>query len=283
MTDLLPCPFCGSPAEFGSVNEPGCSDHGGHFIQCTNGRCLATTCMRFDCGDDPKPLLVEQWNRRDRTMVVGADIIEKLTRERDEAREERDNLGDSLRNYAKLEGIAQVGWETALRELGEVRAENEILKFAESNADEADTEVQQLKARIRTLELLGTKKEMAALYAMKARAEAAEAALGHERQTIAARAREIAGKYELGSDGCNTFVLLAEWVEARMAETIPEVARLSERARLHPMTEEVYYRDDEPLSEHDQALIDAAWEQHKAVRHGNDTRPRPRSKRRGCA
>lgn len=36
-----------------------------------------------------------------------------------------------------------------------------------------------------------------------------------ERAAISARAREISGHYEVGSDGRNTFILLAEWIEGR--------------------------------------------------------------------
>jgi hypothetical protein len=46
-------------------------------------------------------------------------------------------------------------------------------------------------------------------------AEDIEAAVAAEREACAARARELAGHYEQGSDGRNTFILLAEWIEAR--------------------------------------------------------------------
>lgn len=36
-----------------------------------------------------------------------------------------------------------------------------------------------------------------------------------ERTAIADKAREFAGHYPQGSDGRNTFILLAEWIEAR--------------------------------------------------------------------
>jgi len=58
--ELLPCPFCGS-ASIEMANER--HDHsGGYFIGCPE--CDASTGLRFACGDDPRPLLVEQWNRR---------------------------------------------------------------------------------------------------------------------------------------------------------------------------------------------------------------------------
>ena len=62
---LLPCPFCGSPAEFGEVpNEPDDPNAGGEFVVCTNIGCETSTALVFPCGDDPKPLLAARWNRR---------------------------------------------------------------------------------------------------------------------------------------------------------------------------------------------------------------------------
>jgi hypothetical protein len=43
-----------------------------------------------------------------------------------------------------------------------------------------------------------------------------------EREAIAAEARRYASHYPQGSDGRNTFILLAEWIEARAAPTLPE-------------------------------------------------------------
>lgn len=67
MNRLLPCPFCGGEAAYGNVPDdcmPPHPDQGGHFICCTNAACGASTNLRFAYGDDPKPLLAEQWNRR---------------------------------------------------------------------------------------------------------------------------------------------------------------------------------------------------------------------------
>src|SRR3546814_14808495 len=49
-------------------------DQGGHFIQCANEACGASTNLRFACGDDPKPLLAEQWNRRTENVEALAEL-----------------------------------------------------------------------------------------------------------------------------------------------------------------------------------------------------------------
>jgi len=59
---LLPCPCCGGRAVFGEITDDSDSNFGGHFITCS--ACVITTDLRFACGDDPLPLLAEQWNRR---------------------------------------------------------------------------------------------------------------------------------------------------------------------------------------------------------------------------
>lgn len=60
--DLRPCPFCGSPADFGVIEGEDHPDVGGHFVACT--KCDASVGLRYAHGDDPKPLLAEAWNRR---------------------------------------------------------------------------------------------------------------------------------------------------------------------------------------------------------------------------
>lgn len=61
---LLPCPFCGGIAAHGEVGDKDSPDFGGHFIQCGNARCGASTNLRFANKEDPRPLLAEQWNLR---------------------------------------------------------------------------------------------------------------------------------------------------------------------------------------------------------------------------
>jgi hypothetical protein len=56
--ELLPCPFCGGDPKLVEV-EPS-----GYVVECTNGICHASTNIRFSCGEDARPLVAEQWNRR---------------------------------------------------------------------------------------------------------------------------------------------------------------------------------------------------------------------------
>lgn len=58
------CKLCGGKAEFGEVTDRDHPDFGGHFIACTNARCQCCVGLRYAGGDDPHPLLAEQWNRR---------------------------------------------------------------------------------------------------------------------------------------------------------------------------------------------------------------------------
>jgi len=84
-----PCPFCGGHASMGYVDRG--QGAGGRYIACDT--CGASTNLRFACGDDPMPLLLEQWNKRVgqreeadlhavmRRLVAGIDHLDKLTRE----------------------------------------------------------------------------------------------------------------------------------------------------------------------------------------------------------
>lgn len=55
---LKPCPFCGGEAEIDQAED------GGYFVQCLTSVCRASSQMRYAHGDDPRPLLLEAWNRR---------------------------------------------------------------------------------------------------------------------------------------------------------------------------------------------------------------------------
>ena len=45
--------------------------------------------------------------------------------------------------------------------------------------------------------------------------------LARERKEVSEQARRYAGHYQEGSDGRNTFVMLAEWIEARALKDQP--------------------------------------------------------------
>lgn len=80
--ELLPCPFCGGEGVFGNIEDENSPDNGGHFIQCTEGICAASTKLVFACGDDPKPLLAEAWNRRVAPHTAAA-VAEAVRAERE--------------------------------------------------------------------------------------------------------------------------------------------------------------------------------------------------------
>lgn len=58
---LKPCPFCSGSASAGFVAGDG-DNAGGHYISCD--QCDASTGLRFSCGEDARPILAEQWNKR---------------------------------------------------------------------------------------------------------------------------------------------------------------------------------------------------------------------------
>ena len=59
---LKPCPFCGGAAEMHQAHDPDGPNDQGYYVEC--GKCGASTNLRFSCGEDARPLLMEQWNRR---------------------------------------------------------------------------------------------------------------------------------------------------------------------------------------------------------------------------
>lgn len=64
MTDLLPCPMCGTVAHFFKIDDIDQKDFGGQGICCQTEGCVQIGLI-FACMDDPKPTLAEKWNRRD--------------------------------------------------------------------------------------------------------------------------------------------------------------------------------------------------------------------------
>ena len=81
---LKPCPFCGGLAEMDVVRSEAGDDpnEGGYFVACI--ACDCRTGLRFACGEDPRPLLVEQWNRRtvhEHGRIVTRDLAVTTWRE----------------------------------------------------------------------------------------------------------------------------------------------------------------------------------------------------------
>lgn len=101
---LLPCPFCGGGAMFHVVDDEGSQDHGGHFIACRG--CNASTGLRFACGDDPKPMLVEEWNRRATAAPAQPD---DLARRLAGYVEEYENIGGGVWACVRCRGTGKMG------------------------------------------------------------------------------------------------------------------------------------------------------------------------------
>ncbi|GGE79254.1 hypothetical protein GCM10007285_03850 [Stappia taiwanensis] len=75
MTDLLPCPFCGGPAERHEIDEPG-DNFGGTCIVCQ--RCGACGPVHFD----RKENLVSSWNDRPPLPSRAArDVLDERARQ----------------------------------------------------------------------------------------------------------------------------------------------------------------------------------------------------------
>lgn len=59
--ELLPCPFCGGPAEIIEADEAGPS---AYAVQCQTRGCEASSRVAFALGDDVAGILADAWNRR---------------------------------------------------------------------------------------------------------------------------------------------------------------------------------------------------------------------------
>ena len=78
---LKPCPFCGAGAKFGQVpDNENDSNSGGHFIQCTNPRCEASSALVFAAMDDPRRELAERWNSRAGDMGWIGEMLERASK-----------------------------------------------------------------------------------------------------------------------------------------------------------------------------------------------------------
>lgn len=62
MTDLKPCPFCGSEVELIDNRKDFTADCKRYFIRCKNKKCRVL--IAFPVNTD-KALTIKQWNRRE--------------------------------------------------------------------------------------------------------------------------------------------------------------------------------------------------------------------------
>jgi hypothetical protein len=62
---LAPCPFCGTEATFQMVPHDGSPYAGGHYVECGNVRCGASSVLiKTGNIDEAKMKLTERWNAR---------------------------------------------------------------------------------------------------------------------------------------------------------------------------------------------------------------------------
>lgn len=119
-TPLLPCPFCGGPAErhdFPADEADG--NAGGSVIQCT--RCMASSAVHFD----RKENLVSDWNSRSPTLLAR---VRELEAERDaanaragDAEEMLRRIGDYAHDKSTGPAIPDALWEIREMAYGTIR------------------------------------------------------------------------------------------------------------------------------------------------------------------
>lgn len=98
---LKPCPFCGGEAEIGQIEgDENTPNVGGMFVQCLNPRCEASSALIYPCGDDPKPLLMERWNKRPlESQRAQNEVSDALLRQALEALEDAKTNDDSIAKW----------------------------------------------------------------------------------------------------------------------------------------------------------------------------------------
>jgi hypothetical protein len=90
---LLACPFCGGGAMFTVEQRENHPDFGGHSAMC--GTCGAGIGYVFACGDDPLPLLSEQWNKCVTGTETAMERARCLSSERRRMQHQLQAMGDA--------------------------------------------------------------------------------------------------------------------------------------------------------------------------------------------
>ncbi|MDH0901420.1 Lar family restriction alleviation protein, partial [Comamonas aquatica] len=109
--NMLPCPMCGC-SSINVKNEQPTDNSGGYFIECPD--CGISTSLRYACGDDPIPLLAEQWNRRATTQCLH-QIAEPAAISEGEAFQALSELTNALRerHYGRMPSEVQAAYDKA--------------------------------------------------------------------------------------------------------------------------------------------------------------------------
>lgn len=116
---------------------------------------------------------------------------------------------------AKFTQSFTLGWDEALGEAARIAECGAKILPAEPDDWCSKTEV---RCQIAVDVACDVKRQIAFAIRLRIRALPSKATdVSHERAAIAEKAREFAGHYPQSSDGRNTFILLAEWIEARGA------------------------------------------------------------------
>ena len=122
---------------------------------------------------------------------------------------------EAAKAWTKLTESQEVELVTVKAHLDTV---NEIIGRKSSDSRSAASYVYALKAEIERLQAV-KRRALAIADERGKEADALRAALAKERDTIENEARRYAEHYPPASDGRNTFILLAEWIEARNHST----------------------------------------------------------------
>jgi hypothetical protein len=140
--NMLPCPMCGCTS-INVKNEQPTDNSGGYFIECPD--CGISTSLRYACGDDPIPLLAEQWNRR-----ATAQCLHQIAEPQAEAMRLADECEESATHWVheidtRFKAAKMLRAQHA--RIAELEADNASLRGINSAQDKALAELEgQLEA-----------------------------------------------------------------------------------------------------------------------------------------